>query len=132
MQEVNVVKLPWDILIAYAAEQNFMTAVRRGEVKSLKRWVYEKESFIEEAATIVSESGANYIPVYKDMPHLRLAEQVSSTPEETSSSRALVELFDLFYGQSRPICVRPDPTKLNSFRTISNYRAEMMRRIELH
>lgn len=132
MQENNVVKLPWDILIAYAAEQNFMTAVRRGEVKSTKRWAYEKGSFIEEAATVVSEIGSNYTPLFKDMPHLRLAEQVSTAPEETASTRALVQLFDLFYGQEGAICVRPDPTKLNSYRSINNYRAEMMRKIELH
>lgn len=126
----NIVKLPFDIALPYAAEQNFHSDLRRGIIKSGDCWDNEEQEYAREAARILLEDGQNYIPTYEDMPWI-VVSKISTAPFKTSERQTEL-IYMLGYHYVNPRFNRPDPTKHNDHRSILRYRVELARRFEFH
>lgn len=104
----NVITLPIDLAVPFAAEQNFYQDARR-RIITLDRWEYEKGSYLEEASQLLASDKVNYFPEDDVPPLIRVSRQ-GPHALVTSRSEILLECFNLWYSHRHKVFLqKPDP-----------------------
>lgn len=128
----EVIYLPPDLAVTFAACQNFEADVRKKVVSGYDQWDFYMENYLKEAGELLREDKQNFFPEFEDHPHIRIA---SSGMIDYVSDRAknLLTLFRKFYkNYGRKAAVRPDPKLLITNGRIETQLCAMIRNLDFH
>jgi len=126
------VKLPLDLAIVYAAEQNFTMDLMRNLISGPERWEYEYQSYVQEAYELLVEDKQNYLPHDERYPLIRVLDPIGVQPDvESERAIQLLEIFHCYYRNSNQTwAIRPDANYIKDAKTIGSYLAFLTDNLE--
>lgn len=129
----NIIRLPIDLAVVYAAEQNFHHDVKIGTVRATQ-WEHHQADYLREVIELFTEQPCNYAP-RDDSPWIHIQEDKHTPRIDTVRSNQLVSIFDLYYDSSlrkQYRIKRPDPRTFVDSNTITRTYTKLNQSIYNH